>query len=180
MELRLLSFCYPTILCIQKNQNCSCTCIEISCGILSPLSHCSHLYYVCIKLHDNIFKAVVWLWKPFHRHFVHFRRSWDPKASIVNAFTTFLLLSFSKILFVSFTLLKSFKVRYNSADSRKCFLHYDATVECSTYMGIFCFCSYSCFCAHWRPESKNTREHVVMLTTASQPLLNTHGQNNIK
>ena len=47
--------------------------------------------YACIKLHDNNFKAVVWLWKPLHRHFVHLRRSWDPKASIVNAFTTPLL-----------------------------------------------------------------------------------------
>ena len=27
--------------------------------------------YVCIKLHDNNFRPVVWLWKPFHRHFVH-------------------------------------------------------------------------------------------------------------
>ena len=63
------------------------------------------LTYVCIKLHDNNFRPVVWLWKPFHRHFAHFRRRWDSKASIVNAFTTFLLLSFSKILFVSFTLL---------------------------------------------------------------------------
>ena len=53
--------------------------------------------YVCIKLHDNNFRPVVWLWKPFHRHFVHLRRSWDSKASIINAFTTFLLLSFSKI-----------------------------------------------------------------------------------
>ena len=61
--------------------------------------------YVCIKLHDNNFRPVVWLWKPFHRHFVHFRRRWDSNASIINAFTTFLLLSFSKILFASFTML---------------------------------------------------------------------------
>ena len=26
--------------------------------------------YACIKLHDNNFRPVVWLWKPFHRHFV--------------------------------------------------------------------------------------------------------------
>ena len=32
------------------------------------------LTYVCIKLHDNNFRPVVWLWKPFHRHFVHLRR----------------------------------------------------------------------------------------------------------
>ena len=87
--------------------------------------------YACIKLHDNNFRPVVWLWKPFHRHFVHFRRSWDSKASIINAFTTFLLLSFSKILFVSYTLLYTFRVQYNYGDiPSKCVLYYDPTVEC--------------------------------------------------
>ena len=89
--------------------------------------------YVCIKLHDNNFRPVVWLWKPFHRHFVHIRRRWDPKASIINAFTTFLLLSFSKIIFVSFTLLYTFPLRYNYGDIlNKCVLYYDSTVECHT------------------------------------------------
>ena len=88
--------------------------------------------YGCIKLHDNNFRPVVWLWKPFHRHFVHFRRSWDPKASIINAFTTFLLLSFSKILFVSFTLLHTSYLHNVLVSPRKCFLYYDATVECNT------------------------------------------------
>ena len=84
--------------------------------------------YVCIKLHNNNFRPVVWLWKPFHRHFVHFRRRWDSKASIINAFTTFLLLSFFKILFVSFTLLYTF----SSKALNKCFLYYDPTVECNS------------------------------------------------
>ena len=89
--------------------------------------------YVCIKLHDNNFRPIVWLWKPFHRYFAHFRRRWDSKASIVNAFTTFLLLSFSKILFVSFTLLYTFHVQYNYGDiPKKCVLYYDTTVECNT------------------------------------------------
>ena len=89
------------------------------------------LTYVCIKLHDNNFRPVVWLWKPFHRCFVYFRRKWDSKASIINAFTTFLLLSFSKILFVSFTLLFTFQVHYNYGDIQsKCVLYYDSTVEC--------------------------------------------------
>ena len=88
--------------------------------------------YVCIKLHDSNFRLIVWLWKLFHRHFVHFRRSWDSTASIVNAFTTFLLLSFSKVLFVSFTLLYTFNVRYNHPMKRKCVMYYDPTVECHT------------------------------------------------
>ena len=89
--------------------------------------------YVCIKLHDSNFRPVVWLWRPFHRYFAHFRRRWDSKASIVIAFTTFLLLSFSKILFVSFMLLYTFHVQYNYGDiPKKCFLYYDTTVECNT------------------------------------------------
>ena len=62
--------------------------------------------YTCIKLHNNNFRPLVWLWKPFHRHVVNIRRRcmWDSRASIINAFATFLLLSYSKILFVLFTL----------------------------------------------------------------------------
>ena len=88
---------------------------------------------VCIKLHDNNFRPVVWLWKPFHRHFAHLRRRWDSTTSIINAFTTFLLLSFSKILFVSFTLLITFLLIHNYGDiPSRCFLYYDSTVECHT------------------------------------------------
>ena len=90
------------------------------------------LTYIRIKLHDNNFGPVVRLWKPFHRHFVFFRRKWDPKASIINAFTTFLLLSFSKILFVSFTLLFIVHPINNFDLPRKCVLYYDPTVECQT------------------------------------------------
>ena len=85
--------------------------------------------YVCIKLHDNNFGPIVWLWKPFHRHFAHFRRRWDSKASIINAFTTFLLLSFSKILFVSFTLFYAFHVHNSAGAKKKNVLYYDPTVE---------------------------------------------------
>ena len=58
--------------------------------------------YALIKLHSSNFKLVVLLWQPFHRCFAKVRRTWDSEASIVNTFTTFLLLTFSKILFVSF------------------------------------------------------------------------------
>ena len=91
--------------------------------------------YVCIKLHDNNFRPVVWLWKPFHRYFVHLRRRWDSKASTINVFTTFLVLSFSKILFVSFTLLYTVPFQYVNGSPdfpQKCVLYYDSTVECHT------------------------------------------------
>ena len=91
--------------------------------------------YVCIKLHDNNFRPVVWLWKPFHRHFVYVRRRWDSTASIINAFTTFLLLSFSKILFVSFTLLCTMGVDQepnSDGVKRKHVMYYDPSVQIDT------------------------------------------------
>ena len=92
--------------------------------------------FAFIKLHDNNFRLIVWVWRPFHRHFVHFRRRWDSKASIINTFTTFLLLAFSKILFVSFSLLYNINIRYHPHIKGKCVLYYDPTVECSSKENI--------------------------------------------
>ena len=87
--------------------------------------------YTCIKLHNNNFRPLVWLWKPFHQHVVHIRRrcTLDPRSSIINTFATFLLLSYSKILFVSFTLLYSVIIHYLDG-KKKCVLYYDQTVDC--------------------------------------------------
>jgi len=88
--------------------------------------------YLCINLHYNNFRPIVWLWKPLHRHFVHFRKKWDTKVSMVNVFTTFILFSFSKILFVTFTLLYTMHIRYNSHTKSRIVLYYDPTVEYRT------------------------------------------------
>ena len=119
-----------------------CVSNEIKASYALALEYLVAFYPICliiltysfIKLHDNNFKAIVWLWKPFHKHFVHFRRKWDSKASIINAFTTFLLLSFSKILFVSFTLLHNISIyhTFNHHGNSRCVLYYDPTVECYT------------------------------------------------
>jgi len=64
---------------------------------------------------------------------VFFRRSWDSEACVSNAFATFLLLSFSKILFVSFTVLIWIKARIVNANgtlsSFPRVMYYDSTVE---------------------------------------------------
>ena len=61
--------------------------------------------FMLIELHGRNVRIFVWLWRPFNKLFARFRRSWDIHYSIVNAFSTFLLLSYSKILTVSFRLL---------------------------------------------------------------------------
>ena len=61
--------------------------------------------YILIELHARNCRPLVWLWKPFCFLCVRFRRNWEAKTSIIDAFATFLLLSYTKILLVSFSLL---------------------------------------------------------------------------
>ena len=63
--------------------------------------------YIVVELHDNDFRIVVWLWKPFRYCFACYscRRQWDIRTSLVDAFATFFLLSYVKFLSVSFDLL---------------------------------------------------------------------------
>ena len=57
--------------------------------------------FICVKLHDN-FAIVVWLWMPFHKCLVRFRNQWNIRSCLVNALATFIVLSYIKILNVSF------------------------------------------------------------------------------
>ena len=56
---------------------------------------------ICIELHARNFKPIVLLWKPFHMIITRLRRSLDPRASIINAFSTFLLLALSKSIVIT-------------------------------------------------------------------------------
>ena len=52
---------------------------------------------VCIKLYNRGIKPFVCLWKPIHRYFARHRRAFNANASLVDAMTTFLLLSYFNI-----------------------------------------------------------------------------------
>ena len=86
--------------------------------------------YFCIEMHDRGVRVVVCVWRPFHVCFARFRRRWDPKGSVMNAFATFLLLSYSKLLTVSYSLLDS-STLYNNRGERvdPVVLHFDASIE---------------------------------------------------
>ena len=51
------------------------------------------LTLILFELHAYNCRIVVCVWRPFHKYFSSLRRSWSPKASVINAFATFLLLS---------------------------------------------------------------------------------------
>ena len=88
------------------------------------------IMYVCIELHANNFRPVVWVWRPFHYCFVRFRRQWNIGTSITDAFATFLLLSYYKFLSISFDLLM-YTVPYNiqGEPSQNYYLYYDGGIE---------------------------------------------------
>ena len=57
------------------------------------------LTWVCVELHGRNFKLLVWLWKPLHKCFVTLRRGWDSKSDMIDVFSSFFLLSFTKIMY---------------------------------------------------------------------------------
>ena len=86
--------------------------------------------YMFVKLHDSNFKVIICLWRPFHRCFVHFRRDWNIKTSLIDAFATFLLLSYMKFLYVSFKLLTPVPIFNAKGETlSKYYLYWDGTIE---------------------------------------------------
>ncbi len=78
--------------------------------------------YIFLVLHDKNIKVVIFLWKPFHKFFARFRTQWSIRTNLVHAFCTFLLLSYVKILNVSFDLL--LPTFTHNPDSRKSYAHF--------------------------------------------------------
>ena len=66
--------------------------------------------YLVILLHYKGCKVVVFCWRPFRRCFIRFRKSWELKGSVINAFATFLHLSCCKLSVVSVFLLQEVPV----------------------------------------------------------------------
>ncbi len=81
--------------------------------------------WVTIHLYEKNFKLFVWVWRPFRRCLSHFSVTNNPKRAVVNLFTMFLLLSYSKLLFVAANLINTVGVyRFNpSSHSTKPFSH---------------------------------------------------------
>ena len=85
--------------------------------------------YLLVELHDHDFRIAVWLWKPFHKCFTCLRREWNIKLSLIDAFATFLLLSFVKFTNVSFDLLVPAPVFNIHGELVSVYLFYDGTME---------------------------------------------------
>ena len=68
------------------------------------------LTYLFIHLHDKNYRVIVFMWWPFRKLFGFFRKNWDIRTSVIDAFSTFFLLCNVKFLSVSVDLLTSVNV----------------------------------------------------------------------
>ena len=86
--------------------------------------------YLFVKLHDSNSKFIVCLWRPFHRCFVHFRRDWNIKTSLIDSFATFLLLTYMKFLSLSCDVLAPVPIYNIDGETlSRYYLYWDGTIE---------------------------------------------------
>ena len=78
--------------------------------------------YLLIVLYDRNYRVVTIMWRPFQLLFSLFRRNWNIRTSVIDAYSTFFLLSFVKFLSVSFDLLVPIRIYNLSGD------HYNSTL----------------------------------------------------
>ncbi len=86
------------------------------------------LVYICITLHDKGCRIIVIVWRPLHKCLVRFRKSWQIKGSVINAFTTFTLLSYCKFCSISLYLIQPVTI-WNVCGYTTNNIYYDAKTE---------------------------------------------------
>ena len=87
------------------------------------------LTYLLIKLHSHNVRIIVYLWKYLENILTFFEDNWSMRASMVNVFSTFFLLSYVKLLSVSFTLLMPTTLYDIHGHRLGYFLYYDASIR---------------------------------------------------
>ena len=85
--------------------------------------------YILIQVHICNFRVINFMFRPFHRCANCLRTQLNVGTSIVDAFATFLLLSYMKLLSVSFDLLIPTHVYNINGSSLGVYLYYDGTIE---------------------------------------------------
>ena len=112
-------------------------CLDIPMLLTLALDYTAAIYsllliiltYLLIELHSRNFRIVVCLWKHAEHILSFFEKNWNMRASMVNVFSTFFLLSYVKLLSVSFTLLIPTTLYDIHGHKIGLFLYYDASIR---------------------------------------------------
>ena len=112
-------------------------CLDVSTLTVLALDYAVAIYpllltvvsYILIELHARNFRLVVILWRPFRHVFTLVRRNWESKTTVIDAYATFFVLSYSKFFFVSADLLIPVRAYSITNDNITWVLYNDATIE---------------------------------------------------
>ena len=88
--------------------------------------------YVLIELHDRNYRSIRFAWRPFNCCLKMIYKDREPKKSIIDVFATFLLLSYTKIMYVSFSLFAPTHLNDASGSTYKLhtvYFYFDASQE---------------------------------------------------
>ena len=66
--------------------------------------------YILIELHARDYRVISYCWKPFHICLAKLRRNWSASDSIIHAFASLLLLSFTTMQYNAYSLLNSIEI----------------------------------------------------------------------
>ena len=112
-------------------------CLKLDGLTIVTLEYCIALYpflltfisYQAIKIYDRKIPFVVSMWKPIKWLFSSFHKNVDSRTTVIDAYATFFLLSYSKITTISFTLLTPTPLQNVTTKETKLVLLYDGTKE---------------------------------------------------
>ena len=81
------------------------------------------------KFHSQGYRIVILLWYPFDKCLSTFKKEWSERSSMIDVFATFLLLSYGRIMSVSFNLLIYTSVVNSKGEIGGRYLYYDASYK---------------------------------------------------
>ena len=86
------------------------------------------LLYLLLKLHDN-FWLVRFLYSPVNRCLHKLRKEWNLSSSLIESFATLLILSYAKILSVSYQIMSPVFFTYKDNSISSAFVYHDPTLQ---------------------------------------------------
>ena len=85
--------------------------------------------FTILELHNRGFKPVMCMLRPFYSVFARFRKEWNVRTSLIDAFVTFFILSTTKLFHVSVSLVLGVILHTSNGKAVDLHLYVDATIE---------------------------------------------------
>lgn len=85
--------------------------------------------YILIELHASNCRLLVCLWRPIHKYYVRIHRNIAPRTTLIDAFATALILSYSRLMFISLVLLRPTPMYTPDGVTAKLVVYVDGSID---------------------------------------------------